>query len=110
MSFFYDLRQAAGRNLVPGVTLRPVWGERLMLVRVEMEPHSEVPRHRHPHEQGGIVLEGEMEFTIGEERRRVGPGDAYLIPSNVEHSVRVGDRPTVVLDVFSPPREEYKGT
>lgn len=108
MAYFRDLREPEGRRLAPGVVLRPIWGERLMLVRVEMEAGAEVPRHSHPHEQGGIVLEGEMEFTIGDERRRVGPGDAYLIPGGVEHQVRVGDRPAVALDVFSPPREDYK--
>ncbi len=118
MSFFCDLREPVGRpfggtrtadvHVAPGATLRPIWGENLMLARVELEPHVEVPNHAHPHEQGGLVLEGEGDFTIGGERRWIGPGDAYLIPGGVQHHLLVGDKPMLILDIFTPPREEYK--
>lgn len=95
------------RELFPGVTLRLVWGERVMLSYVIFQPHSEVPLHSHPHEQTGMVLQGEMEMTIGDETRVCGPGDAFTIPGDVEHSAASRDVPTIVLDTFSPPREDY---
>jgi mannose-6-phosphate isomerase-like protein (cupin superfamily) len=55
-----------------------------------------------------MFLEGEAEFTIGDEKRIVKPGMAYLIPSNVKHKVVTSDKPVLALDIFSPPREEYK--
>jgi len=60
------------------------------------------------HEQGGIVLEGEITFNIAGEVRLLHPGDLYIIPGNVEHGVQVGPQPAKLMDIFSPVREEYK--
>lgn len=95
------------RQLASGVQTRLAWGERLMMSVVELKPHSLVARHRHPHEQMGLVLEGEVEMAIGEERRLLKKGDAYLVPSNVEHSAQTFASASLALDVFSPPREDY---
>ena len=45
---------------------------------------------------------------IGGETRRLKPGDAYVIPPGVEHKLTGGDGWALALDVFSPPREDYK--
>ena len=71
-------------------------------------PHAVIPPHSHPHEQIGMCLEGEFPFTIGDETRTVKPGDVWVIPGGVEHSVAMGDMPGLVVEMFSPVREEYK--
>ncbi|MFC1938603.1 cupin domain-containing protein [Chloroflexota bacterium] len=91
-----------------GVSTRVAWGKKIMLSFIDLAPHSITPSHSHPHEQMDIVLSGEFELTIGKESRRLQEGDAYLIPSNVEHSVRALERQSRALDIFSPPREDYK--
>ncbi|MBI2246386.1 MAG: cupin domain-containing protein [Armatimonadetes bacterium] len=63
-----------------GVHLRVLPGDKLMFGVVRFEPHSIVPTHQHPHEQIGIVLEGELELWIKEDRRTLREGDVYLIP------------------------------
>ena len=55
-----------------------------------------------------MVLEGEFELTIAHDIRLLKKGDAYLIPSGVEHSVRVMESQTYALDIFSPPRDDYR--
>ena len=95
------------RDLAPGVTLRIVSSETIMLSLVELLPEAKVPLHQHPHEQMGIWLEGEGRFTVGEEERIVGPGDSYAIPGNVPHAVIAGPRGGKALDIFHPPREDY---
>ena len=80
----------------------------MMTVIVELDANATLPRHNHPHEQGGIVLKGELDFTIGGETRLLHPGDLYIIPGGVDHEVQVGGTPAKVLDIFSPVREEYK--
>ena len=35
-------------------------------------------------------------------------GDHYVIPGGVQHAARGTDHPSLALDIFSPPREEYK--
>lgn len=79
-----------------------------MLSLVEIQPGGVVPPHSHPHEQGGMCLEGAMEFTIGGETRVVRRGEGWMIPGGVIHSVRALQDGAVALDIFSPPREDYK--
>lgn len=79
-----------------------------MMSFVRFVPGAVVPTHSHPHEQMGILLDGEFEFTIGSETKRMKKGDLWRIPGNVPHSVKAGERGAYALDVFSPPREEYK--
>ena len=108
MAYFYDPSEVQRKELAPGITLRPMWGDKIMMSLVEIAPNAEVPRHTHPHEQAGVVLQGEFDFTIGGETRRLKQGDAYVIPGGVEHRVVAADGWALVLDIFSPPREEYK--
>jgi len=105
---FVDRNQMKKRELVPGTTASLAWGEKIMLSLVKIGPGSVVPMHSHPHEQAGMVVDGEFDFIIGGERRRVKPGDMYIIPGGVPHSAIGLDRKAVALDIFSPPREDYQ--
>jgi quercetin dioxygenase-like cupin family protein len=95
-------------ELAPGVRARAPFGVNLMLSLLEMDEGAVVPLHTHPHEQGGIVLDGRVDLTIGEETRRVNEGEAYLIPPEVPHRAVAVDGPATCLDVFSPVREDYR--
>ena len=78
-----------------------------MLSFLEMEQGAEVAEHSHPHEQAGLVLAGKLRFRIGQEEKVAGPGEAFIIPPNVVHWGVVEEGPAKVLDIFSPPREDY---
>ena len=106
--FFVYPQDFKERRLIPGIVLRLVWGERIMLSYATIQPNCNLPTHSHPNEQVGIVIDGEMKLTIGNETRLCKKGDAFTIPGNVEHSVTNGDKLTIVVDTFSPPREDYK--
>jgi quercetin dioxygenase-like cupin family protein len=102
--------QAEAVELSPGLVRRSlVWGERMHFVEFRVPKGSGVPRHRHHHEQVGYVVSGRFAFTVGDETRELGPGDAYFIPGGVEHESRALED-AVVVDVFSPLREEYLPT
>lgn len=87
--------------------MRTPFGSHLMLSYLEMDDGAEVPLHHHPHEQGGILLKGTLQLTIGEETRIVAAGSLFLIPPNVPHRAVAVNGPATVLDVFSPVREDY---
>ena len=108
MRHFLDASTRASKEIATGVHIRTFWGDRMLLSLVDIEPWAVVPNHTHPHEQSGVVLSGAAEMTIGEERKALKPGDLYVIPGGVEHSLTNGPQPTQVLDIFSPVREEYK--
>ena len=94
-------------ELFPGIVSALASGDNLMLSFLEMEQDAEVAEHSHPHEQAGLVLAGKLRFRIGQEEKVVGPGEAFIIPPNVVHWGVVEEGPAKVLDIFSPPREDY---
>ncbi len=106
--FFPNLDEIPSRELFPGITVRTFWGDQMLCAIVDLDANVSLPLHSHPHEQAGVVLQGELELTVAGETRLLAPGDAYLIPGNVEHSAGAGSMPTRVMDIFSPVREEYK--
>jgi len=105
---FYKKKKKKEKLLSDGIKIRTVYGEKIMMSFVYFEANSTVSEHSHPHEQMGTVLEGEFELVIDGESQNVSSGDAYLVPANVKHSARTTEKSAVALDIFSPPREEYK--
>ena len=106
--YFLEGDRVFTKQLAPGASAKIGWGDKTMLSLVTLEPGSQVGLHKHPHEQAGYVVEGEFEFTIGDEKRLVKPGDMYIIPGNTEHAVLLVKKHSVALDIFAPPRDEYK--
>ncbi len=74
---------------------------------VEVEPDAELPEHR-LNEQFGLVVQGSVIFRVGDEERSLGPGGIWCIPSTTPHTVTAGEAGAVVIDIFSPPREDWK--
>ena len=105
---FININDYRPIELAPGARARTPYGKHVMLSYLELEKGSQIPRHRHPHEQAGMVLQGKLELTIAGDTRWVGPGEVYIIPGGVEHGGRAGEEPCQVLDVFSPVREDYQ--
>ena len=79
-----------------------------MISIVEIEPNSEGKIHSHPQEQWGFMLEGYGFRIQGGEKIKIKKGDFWLTPGNVEHGIIAGQNGAKVIDVFSPPRDEYK--
>ena len=99
--------ECSRHTIFPGVDIFTTAGEHMMLSFVEFEPFAVVEPHSHPHEQMGLLLEGELTFTIGGEEHVVRPGDMWRIPGGVVHQAVAGDAPVKALDVFHPLREDY---
>ena len=106
---FIDIKSIPAHEVCPGCRLRTPYGQNLMLSYLEMDEGGVIPLHDHPHEQGGMLLEGKLELTIGDETRIVEAGSMFIIPPNVPHKAVAIEGPAVVLDVFSPIREDYAG-
>jgi quercetin dioxygenase-like cupin family protein len=96
------------RELAPGVITRIFSGEQAMLSVVTMAPNTEGTLHRHPEEQWGVMLEGSAVRVQDGEEIAVRKGDFWRTPGNVMHTIRAGAEGARILDIFSPPRPEYK--
>jgi quercetin dioxygenase-like cupin family protein len=89
----------------PGVRGWISQGEDHQIVFLEIEPIGEVSPHSHG-EQWGVVLEGEMDLTVGGETRRYRVGDAYHVAAGAVHSARF-PKPFRAIDFFAE-KDRYK--
>lgn len=78
-----------------------------MLCEFFLERGACVPDHGHVNDQVGYVVYGKLEMTIGKTVLVLNPGDSYAIPGGVRHSARAL-QDTLAIDVFSPPRNDYR--
>lgn len=83
-----------------------VYGDRTLMAEFRLGQGADLPRHSHPHEQTGYLVSGEIALTIGDETRRVKPGDSWCIAGGVEHKATAMED-SVAIEVFSPVREDY---
>ncbi len=60
-------------------------GENNQLVFFDFKEETLIPEHSHG-AQWGIVVDGSIEMTIGEETKTYRKGDSYFIPSKTPHS------------------------
>ncbi|MBM4035192.1 MAG: cupin domain-containing protein [Planctomycetes bacterium] len=103
---FLDLGRIPERQLF-GCKARVVHSLHMTFVHWHFAAGDVIAGHAHPHEQVANVIEGEMDLTVGDETRRVGPGAVVIIPPNTPHSARaVTD--CYVIDVFYPTRQDYR--
>lgn len=92
----------------PGVT-RQVLADHpeLMVVAFEFqEEGAEGKLHKHPHVQSTFVKSGRFEFIVDGVKNEIGPGDSFVIPSNVLHGC-VCLEPGTLVDSFTPRREDF---
>jgi quercetin dioxygenase-like cupin family protein len=70
-------------------------------VTFELPPGASLGVHSDSAEEVVLVLDGEAEATVGEERAALGPNELAVVPAMVPHDVRnVGDRPLRALGFF----------
>jgi len=82
-------------------------GATTQTVFFDIQPAGDVPPHSHG-EQWGIVVEGELEFTIDGVTRLYRKGDSYHIPAGVVHSARIPTRCRVIDFFPDPDRHKIK--
>ena len=96
------------RTLSDGLEANIFAGEQAMLSVVRIAPHARGTVHSHPEEQWGVLLEGKCTRIQGGEEVEVSVGEFWHTPGGVPHGIYAGAEGAVVLDIFSPPRAEYK--
>lgn len=94
-------------HLAQGIERQMIWGERLMVCRLRFAPHVVTPVHTHAHEQMTLVIKGRVLFTVSGRTRPASPGDVLHFPPHVEHGATMQDEEVVLIDIFSPIREDF---
>jgi quercetin dioxygenase-like cupin family protein len=94
-------------HVAEGIDRQMIWGERLMVCRVRFAAGTITPVHTHVHEQITIVERGRAAFTIDGETRVASTGDVLLFPSQCPHGATMLEEEVVLIDIFSPVREDF---
>jgi quercetin dioxygenase-like cupin family protein len=107
---FLNWNQLARLESAPGRAIRMVDGDQGTLLRLECDGPTELEPHVHREtEQISVVLDGEMEFRLGDEVRTVRPGDVILVPVGVLHGMSVKEgRKALAVEFFTPPRQDLR--
>jgi len=91
----------------PGIQRQMIVGENLMMCRFTFEPFLVTPEHTHPHEQMTLVIKGKVKFIIEGEAKIMSPGDVLHFPPHNRHGATMLDEEVVLIDIFSPIREDF---
>jgi quercetin dioxygenase-like cupin family protein len=90
-----------------GIDRQMIWGERLMVCRLRIQPNIVTAVHSHAHEQITLVERGRVLFTIDGQTRIASTGDVLHFPSQMRHGATMLDEEVVLIDIFTPLREDF---
>ncbi len=95
-----------------GAKRKVFFNDRLTMVLLQIDrpvkPDEAIACHYHAHDQVTYVLEGKVRVKVGGEVREIGPGGCYIVPSNVHHGIVTATPRVVIMDVFTPTREDFR--
>lgn len=83
-----------------------MFGRSMMILKETYAAGADTGRvmYRHEGEEGGIVISGRIEITVGDQRKILGPGDAYYFDSRKPHRFRqVGPDECIIVSACTPP-------
>jgi quercetin dioxygenase-like cupin family protein len=96
---FWDLKTLKLDEFRPGIWSKVESGPNLTMAIMEIAPNKEGAAHDHPFDQCGIVIEGEIEMSVGEEKKLLRPMETYFIPAGVKHNWKTISLAAKILDI-----------
>ncbi|MGZ4966592.1 MAG: cupin domain-containing protein [Chthoniobacterales bacterium] len=94
-------------EICPGIKRQTVAaGPNMYQMIAKLDARSKMPEHKHPQEQIAHILSGRMRLIVSGVPYELKTGDSFYLASNEPHGVETLEQ-TMVLDTFSPPRDEY---
>jgi quercetin dioxygenase-like cupin family protein len=94
-------------QVTDGIERQMVVGQNVMVCRFRFAPYVVTAEHSHPHEQMTLVVQGKVKFTISGEERIVAAGDVLHFPPDNRHGATMLDEEVILIDIFSPIREDF---
>ncbi len=102
----YDWDAIEDEQLNPHLRRKAIHTGGLTIARMSLQKHAVVPEHSHIHEQVTMVERGAPKFFIAGREQVVRGGETLAIAPKEPHAVEALED-TVVLDVFTPAREDW---
>ena len=105
-----DWEKVAVEQVAEGIKRQMVIGQNVMVCRFTFDPFVVTDVHSHVHEQITLVVSGKVRFTIDGQTIIAAPGDVLHFPPNNQHGATMLDEEVVLIDIFSPIREDFLGS
>lgn len=94
-------------EILPGIRIKTlVHGANSTMTEFVMAAGAKLPLHSHVHEQTGYMVSGKFRLTVEGKSKVLTPGCSWCVPPDARHEAEVLED-SVVVEVFSPRREEY---
>jgi quercetin dioxygenase-like cupin family protein len=102
-----DWSAIPAERIADGIERQLFYGDRVMVCRLVIAPRTVTPVHSHPHEQITMVERGRVRYIIEGQERVLEQGDMLHLPSGIAHGATMLDEEVVLIDIFSPLREDF---
>lgn len=102
-----DWSKVPVEKVAEGIERQMVVGQNVMMCRFRFAPFVVTAEHSHPHEQITLVAQGKLKFFISGEERIVSAGDILHFPPHNWHGATMLDEEVILIDIFSPIREDF---
>jgi quercetin dioxygenase-like cupin family protein len=103
----YTWDQIENEQLSPVFSRQVIHGDNMTVARVYLKKGASVPEHSHHNEQISMMEQGSLKFVLAGVEKIIKPGEILRIPPHVPHSAEALED-CVAVDLFSPPREDWK--
>jgi quercetin dioxygenase-like cupin family protein len=105
---FYSLRAIAPQDVYPGYRARIYHGAEITFAVLEIDANAALPAHHHSNEQVGLLVRGQLTFNTGDSTRTLRAGEGWVIPGDALHDGVAGPEGAIVIETWSPPREDFQ--
>ena len=111
-----DFRPSSRWALFVDVSTASTHVDNITVIIEEIAPGDRIPLHTHPINEVIVIAEGTPEVTLGDERRRIGPGAVVFVPAGTVHGTRNASLDPVRIHAMFPteqigaqPRAGHRG-
>jgi quercetin dioxygenase-like cupin family protein len=102
-----DWNKVPSIETAPGIKRQMIVGQNMTMCRFSFDPFVVTEEHTHPHEQMTLIVRGKVKFTIDGETKILSAGDVLHFPPFNRHGATMLEEAVVLIDIFSPIREDF---
>ncbi len=96
---FWNLNALQLEKFRPGIMSKAEIGDNLVMVCMHIDSGKEDNGHVHSFDQCGIVIEGQIEMFVDQERQILNANECYFISANKHHGWKTFSEPVKLLDI-----------
>ncbi len=98
---FWDLKSLRLEEFRPGIRSKLESGANLTMAVMEISANKEGLSHDHAFDQCGIVIQGEIEISVGDEKKLLKSMETYFIPAGRPHGWKTYNSAVKIVDVVA---------